>query len=73
MPAWGERRIPVSVRDDTVSAGRPAAGYGAVAVPAGRSWCRFPAGGRFGLRGGGRPGSLQHEPAPWRRPGRRGP
>ena len=43
MPAWGERRIPVSVRDDTVSAGRPAAGYGAVAVPAGHPWCRFPA------------------------------
>ncbi|HET6190181.1 MAG TPA: hypothetical protein VFE59_24675 [Trebonia sp.] len=32
MPAWGERRIPVSVRDDTVSTGRPAAGHGAVAV-----------------------------------------
>ena len=76
MPGLGERRIPVSVRDDTVSAGRPAAGYGAVAVLRGALMVSFPLlVSRFGLRGGGRPGSLQHEPplAAARPPGTAGP
>jgi len=37
MPAWASGGFLFSVRDDTVSTGRPAAGYGAVAVPAGHS------------------------------------